>query len=287
MRARLTLLIPAAALAAALAACGGGGQDRAGFAADADGACAAGNTIISTTAKPSNAPQVAAAASTAVSTIDAQVVALRAIKTPGGKDKDGAVGVVAAIDAVSAPARALMDAGGGNDDAAMTRAALDMQAKADAAHDAAEAFGMAQCGVQLKFGLGNMFDGVRQVVKATYVTKAEGLCRNALGRYAAISPPGASQASFARFLEAVNGVSTKLATDLRAIPAPPGDEATITAMMGAVDGINAKAKEAVAAVRADNERLFLALTDELLVAQTAANAKLDAYGLTSCGSAAG
>lgn len=287
MRTRLNVLFPALALAAALTACGNDGPSKTEFTGQADGSCAAGNTAISTTAKPTNAPQIATAAGTAVSTIDAQVAALRDMDTPGGKDKDQAVGAINAIGEVSAPARALQDAAGQNDGAGMSRAAVEMQAKADTAHNSAQAFGMSQCGVQLKFGLGNLFDGVKQVVKASYVAKGEGLCRDAARRYAAIAPPGNSQASSTRYIDSVNGVSTRLATDFKALQTPPGDEATIADMLAAIDALNAKAKEAVDAARAGNERLFLALFEELSVAQTAANAKLDAYGLETCGSAAG
>lgn len=287
MRTRLTLLIPVVALATALTACGDDGPSKTEFTTQADGACTAGNTTISTAAKPTNAPQVATAAGDATSTIDAQVVALRAMKAPGGQDKDLAVGVVNAIAEVVGPTKALQEAAGRNDDAAMARAAVDMQARAESASNTAQAFGMSQCGIQLKFGLGNLFDGVKQVVKATYVAKGEGLCKDAARKYAAIAPPGNSLASFNRFIDAVNGVSTKLATDMKALQVPPGDEATVADMIGAIDGLNTKAREAIDAVKAGNERLFVALVDELRVAQTSVNAKLDAYGLKTCGSAAG
>lgn len=207
------------------------------------------------------------------------------MKTPSGDDKDLALGTINAIGEVSAPTRALQDAANKSDDAAMAKAAVEMQAKADTASNTAQAFGMSQCGVQLKFGLGNLFDGVKQVVKATYVAKGEGLCRDAARRYAAIAPPGNSQASVNRFIEAVNAVSTKLAADIKALQVPPGDEATVADMMAAIDGLNTKSKEAIDAARGGNERLFLALFRELNVAQTAVNAKLDAYGLKTCGSA--
>ena len=287
MSRRFAGLLPALVAAALLTACGDDGPSRTEFATKADESCTAGNTTISTTAKPTNAPQVATATGTAVSTIDTQVGALRALKTPGGKDKEQALGVISAIAEVSGPTKALQDAAGRNDDAAMARAAKEMQSKADQASTAASAFGMSQCGVQLKFGLGNLFDGVKQVVKATYVAKAEGLCRDAARRYSAIAPPGNSQASVTRFLEAVNGVSVKLTTDIRALQVPPGDEGTVGEMLGAVDSLNAKMKEAVDAAKAGNPRLVVALSDELSVAQTAVNAKLDAYGLKTCGSAAG
>ena len=283
MRTRFTLLIPVVALAAALTACGDDAPSKAEFTTQADGSCTAGNTTISTAAKPTNPPQVATAAGTATSTIDAQVASLRAIKAPGGQDKGMALGVINAIAEVVGPTKALQEAAGKNDDAAMARAALDMQAKADAAATSAQAFGMSQCGIQLKFGLGNLFDGVKQVVKANYVSKAETICRESIRRSEAVAAPGNTLASTSRFLDAQLALSEKLAAELRAITVPPGDEATVADFVGALDTLNTKGKEVSSAAKANNPRLVLALVDEVNVAGTALNAKLDAYGLKTCG----
>lgn len=283
MRTRFTLLIPAVALATALTGCGEDSPSKAEYTSEADGSCTAGNTTISTTAKPTNAPQVATAAGTATSTIDAQVVALRGMKTPGGQEKDLALGVVNAIAEVVGPTKALQEAAGRNDDAAMAKAAVDMQAKADAASGSAQAFGLSQCGVQLKFGLGNLFDGVKQVVKANYVTKADSLCRDSFTRSESLAAPGNTLASTSRYLDAQVGLSEKLAADLKAITVPPGDEATVAGLVGAMEDLNAKGKEVSSAAKANNPRLVLALVQEVQVAGTGLNAKLDAYGLKTCG----
>ncbi len=278
------MLIPAVALAAALTACGDDGPNKAEFVAKADAACAPGNNAISTTAKPTNAPQVATASGTAVTTIDSQVTALRALKMPGGKDKAQIQAIVAAIADVSAPTKALQDAAGKTDDAAMAKAALDMQAKADAANKSAEAYGLAQCGTQLKFGLGNMFDGVKNVVKATYVQKAETLCREYYRKSDALGVPGSTPASFARYLDSFLTLTTKLVTDIKAIPTPPGDEATIADIGTAMDAALGKFKDAGEALKAGNGRLAIGLFEEADVANTAMNARFDAYGLPVCGS---
>jgi hypothetical protein len=282
MRARLTLMIPVVALAAALSACGDDGPTKAEFVAQADGACTPGNTAISTTAKPTNAPQVATAASTAVSTIDGQVVALRALKAPGGKEKDQIQGVITALAEVSAPTKALQDAAGKADDAAMAKAALDMQAKADTAASSAQTYGLAQCGTQLKLGLGNMFDGVKNVVKTGYVAKAQGLCRDFVRKVEALTPP-ANFSATGRFLDGFLVISNKLGADLKALPVPPGDQGTVTDLLGAVDTMNAKFTEARAAVAANNARLVLSLMEEAETLSEAMGVKAEAYGLTACG----
>jgi hypothetical protein len=284
VRTRFSLLIPVVALAAALTACGDDGPNKAEFVAKADAACAPGNTAISSTAKPSNAPQVATASGSAATTIDGQVTALRAMKMPGGKEKTQIQGIVTAIADVSAPTKALQDAAGKNDDAAMAKAALDMQAKADTANKSAEAYGLAQCGTQLKFGLGNMFDGVKNVVKATYLSKAGGLCRDFVRKVDAIpQPTGASLVAAARSLDQLLALQEKLTADLRALTVPPGDEAGAAEYLAALDTLNAKTKEFSAAAKANNPRLVIALNDEFQVAATAVSAKFDAYGLAACG----
>ena len=279
------MLIPTVALAAALAACGDSGPSKSDFAAKADGSCAAGNTAISSAAKPTNAPQVATAAETAVSTVDGQVAMLRAMKMPGGKDKAQVEGVIAAIGEVSAPTRALQEAAGKNDDAAMAKAGAEMQTKVDAAATSAQTFGLTQCGTGLKPAVANLFEGTKSVVKSSYVTKSEKLCRDSFRKSDAIAAPGNSLPSVARYLDALLVISTKLGNDLKAIPAPPGDEATVTEFVTALEALNAKVKEASAAAKANNPRLMIALSDELDVATTALNAKLDAYGLKTCGTA--
>lgn len=285
MRTRLSLLIQTVALAAALTACGDSGPSKATFVAKADAACAPGNTTISTTAKPTNAPQVATASGTAVSTIDGQVTALRAMKTPGGKDKAQVQAIVTALANVSAPARALQDAAGKTDDAAMAKAALDMQSKADTAASSAQAYGLTQCGTLLKPGLGNMFDGVKNVVKATFLTKTTTLCRDFDRKTNALAGPGSSAASLGRYIDAVSPLMAKMVADIRALPAPPGDEGTIGDLTAAMENLIAKFKEIGTAAKANNARLVGGLVDELNVAGTAVNAKFDAYGLPVCGSA--
>lgn len=283
MRTRLTILVPAVALAAVLTACGDSGPSKSEFTTRADASCAAGNTAISSVAKPSNAPQVAAAAGTATSTIDGQVVALRAMKMPGGDGKEQVDGIIAAIAEASAPTKALQDAAGKNDDAAMAKAASEMQAKVDAAAAQAQGYGMAQCGTGLKPAVANLFEGTKSVVKGSYLSKSEALCKEAIRRTNAVSPPGSTLASTSRYLDAVLVISNKLAGDLKAVPAPPGDEAAVGDLLGALEALNTKGKEVSVAAKANNAKLVIALADEVEVANTALNAKFDAYGLRTCG----
>jgi hypothetical protein len=160
-----------------------------------------------------------------------------------------------------------------------------MQAKVDAAATQASAYGLTQCGTALKPAVANLFDGTKSIVKSSYVTKAEALCRDASRKSAAVAIPGSTAASLARYFDAELAITNKLSTDIRALPVPPGDEATVTDFLAAEDALNAKAKEISTAAKANNTKLVGALLDEVSVANTAANAKLDAYGLKACGSA--
>jgi hypothetical protein len=283
VRTRFFLLIPTVALAAALTACGDGGPSKSDFTAKADGSCAAGNTAISSATKPTNAPQVAASAGTAVTTVDGQVAMMRGMKMPGGKDKAQIEGVIASIAEVSAPTKALQDAAGKNDEPGMAKAASEMQAKVDAAATSAQTLGLTQCGTGLKPAVAGLFDGTKSVLKSSYVTKAATLCREFNRKSSALADPGSSLVALGRYLDAILPLSTKLAADLKAIPAPPGDEGTVAEYVGAIETLNAKTKEAGAAAKANNPKLLAALSQELEVAGTAVNAKLDAYGLTTCG----
>ncbi|HEX3621262.1 MAG TPA: hypothetical protein VHT97_02995 [Acidimicrobiales bacterium] len=287
MRTRFTLLLPAVALATGMAACGAGGPSKSAFTKKADASCVAGNTAISSAAKPTNDPQIATAAGTAGTTIDGQVAALRAMKTPGGNDKKQIDGIIGAIADVGGPVKALQDAAAKTDDAAMAKAAVDLQAKSDAAATQASAYGLTQCGTALKPAVANLFDGAKSVVKASFVSKSQALCRDASRKSDAIAAPGTSAASLGKYFDAQIAVYTKLVTDLRAVTAPPGDEATVGDLTGAMDALNAKVKEMSTAAKANNLKLVAALSDEADVANTAVNAKADAYGLTVCGSVGG
>ena len=287
MRTRISLLIPLTALAAALTACGGGGVKKADFTAKADVACSTGNSTIAAVAKPSNAPQVATAAGTAGTTIDAQVVALRALKTPGGDDKKQIEGIIAAIADVGGPAKALQEAAGKTDDTAMAKAAVDMQAKADAAATQGQAYGLTQCGTGLKPAVAPLFEGTKSVVKSSYITTGEAACRESARKSTALTQPGTTLSSLARYLDGYLPILNKFVADFKAIPVPPGDEAAIGEIMTAIEATPGKVKEISAAAKANNARLVGALFEEATVFGTQLDSKLDAYGLKVCGSTGG
>jgi hypothetical protein len=271
----------AVALAAALTACGGGGVSKPSFLAKADGACASGNGALAGVTKPTNQPELATAAGTIASTVDAQAAALRAIKPPKA-DKALVTGVVAALAAVPAPARALQEAAGKTDDAATGQAASDLRGKVDAAAVQAKAYGLNGCGAGLQAPIGSILDGGRTVLKAAFVAKAESLCTTANRKADALTSP-TSLATEAKYMAAYVPIEEKLFNDIKALPKPPGDESPVSDMLAAQDQVIAKDKEILAAAQKGNNSLFGRLNDEEGPLITAANSKFDAYGLRACG----
>ncbi|HTJ74174.1 MAG TPA: hypothetical protein VL337_02315 [Acidimicrobiales bacterium] len=270
----------AVALAAALTACGGG-VSKPSFVAKADGACAAGNGALAGVTKPTNQPELATAAGTIASTVDAQAAALGAIKAPKA-DKALVAGVVAALAAVPGPARALQEAAGKTDDAATGQAASDLRGKVDAAAVQAKAYGLNGCGAGLQAPIGTILDGGRTVLKAAFVAKAESLCTTANRKADALASP-TSLATEAKYMAAYVPIEEKLFNDIKALPKPPGDESPVSDMLAAQDQVIAKDKEILAAAQKGNNSLFGRLNDEEAPLITAANSKFDAYGLRACG----
>lgn len=284
---RSTLLIPTLGLAASLTACGGGGVKKADFVAAADAACAPGNSAMAAAAKPSNAAQVGTAAGTATSTVDAQVVALRALKMPGGRDRIQIDGIIAAIAEVVGPAKALQEAAAKSENAAMSKAAVELQSKVDGAALQAQTYGLIQCGTGLKPAVAPLFEGTRSVVRTAYVARGEALCRDSLRKTDALPQPGSTLSSLSRFIDRYLPIYEKFVVDFKAMTVAPGDDGAVGEIVTALDGALPKFKELSSAAKANNARLVGALFEELGVAGTALDAKLDAYGLKACGSGGG
>ncbi len=272
--------VSALALAAGLAACGGG-VSKSGYVSKADVACGPGNASLGAVAKPSNLPELATAAGTVATTVDAQAGALRAIKAPGD-DKAAVADVIGALAEVAAPARALQDAAGKSDDAATARAINDLKAKADAASTRASTYGLAACAVGLKAPVATVFDGGKTVIKAAYVARADSLCTAANKKAEGLAAP-TSLASFSRFLVAYIPIEEKLLNDIKALVAPPGDEATIADIVAAQDKVIANDKDTQAAAQKGSTAQVDKFDDLNTMLITQAHAKFDTYGLRNCG----
>lgn len=272
--------VAALALAAGLTACGGG-VSKADFVAEADGACGPGNGTLGAVAKPTNLPELATAAGTVATTVDAQAEALRKLDAPGD-DKAAVAGVIGSLAEVSGPARALQDAAGKTDDAATAKAANELKAKTDAAASSASSYGLTACGKGLQAPVTTVYDGAKTVLKAAFVAKADALCTAASRRANALAEP-TSLTSLGRYLTNYLAIETKLFDDIKALPVPPGDEGTVAEMLEAQNKVIALEKEAQAAAQRNQASTFDRLDEEITVLVTQANAKFDAYDLKNCG----
>lgn len=281
MRRHLAVLATALALAAALSACGGG-VSKESFLTKADGACGPGNASLGALAKPSNLPELAAAAGTVATTVESQAAALRAIDPPGD-DKAVVAAVIGTLAEASAPARALQEAAGKADDAATARAVNDLKAKSDAAAAAATGYGLLACAVGLPAPVGTLVEGGRTILRVAFVARAESLCTAANRKAEALAAP-TSLASFGRFLASYIPIEEKLLNDIKALVVPPGDEATVAEMLGAQDKVIANDKDTQAAAQKGNAAQVDKFDDLNTTLITASHAKFDAYGLRKCGS---
>ena len=281
MNGRVSLFGAAVAVAAALGACGGGGVSKAEFVEKADKACGPGNVTVSGLAKPSNLPDLANAAGTLATTIDAQVVELRKLDAPS-KDKPTVSAIVNGMGDSATAARTLQESAGKTDDAATARAITDLKAKVDGAAGQAAGYGLTVCARGLQAPTGTVFEGGKGVIKAAFIAKSDALCTAANRRVAALAEP-TSLTTAARYLSQYLPIEEKLFADIKALVVPPGDEATVAEMLAAQDLVIAKDKELQTAAQARNQREFDRLDEQEASLVTSANAKFDAYGLKNCG----
>ena len=278
---RLLPAVAALALAAGLVACGGGGVSKSEFVTKADGACSAGNGMLTIAAKPSSLPELASAAGTLAASVDSQTEALRKLEAPGD-DKVTVAAVIDALAGVSGQARVLQEAAGKTDDAATARAANELRGKTDNAAAQAKAYGLTACGQGLQAPVVNVIEGGRTVLRAAFVARAESLC-TAANRKADALGGATSLAGVARYLAAYLPIAEKLFADIKALAVPPGDDSAVADMLTAQDQALAKEKDAHAAAQRGNAAQFDRLESEVITLVTAANAKFDAYGLRACG----
>lgn len=267
-----------------LAKSGSGTPSRATFIAKADAVCGTANASTATVAKPTSYPELGTAMGTVVTATDSELAGLSRLRLPGGADRVPAGGAIAALTATDGAAHTLADAAGKKDDAATAAATSKLATQFADASAKAKAFGFTACATGMQTAMANVAGGAQGLVKTTFMAKSDSLCREASRTLDAIPPFKNNAADVARYFSQGVAVVTKLASDLRALPAPPGDEATVADILSAVDKVNAKTSEMKDAAAAGDQSRFVAAGQELTVLETAADAKLDAYGLSVCGS---
>jgi len=276
-------VVALAAIGAGIVLVAGGGPSRAEFAADADAVCAEGNDALDLD-EPTSYPELATASTTLAGGIRDQVNALGSLDAPGGAAGEAVDAFLAGLDRTAAAAGDLGDVAASPDDPATARAAGEVDSSFQAVVDDGEAFGFRECSLGLRPGVEAVLGGSHAVVKASFVASAEAACREAVRALDAVPFPEDTAASFAGFLDETQAVFDTMIAEIAALAVPPGDGDEVAAMMAALEAVAVKSGEAVDAAYADDFSRFDALDQEVAQLWTAADAKLDAYGLAACGS---
>lgn len=273
-------VVPALVLTFGLSACGGG-PSKEKTITEGDAICRKANAPLASTQVPGNYSQLAEAAGALATATDDQLTRLGQLDVPGD-DKDRLQAFFAALRGVSTAARQLKESADKSDDEATAAAATQTSSSARDAADRGRAYGFTVCGSSTQTAATAVVDGGKGRVKAAFVSKGKAACEEASEEVLELREP-TDLRSLARFMDALLPIAERVDQQLGALPVPPGDEQVVKEMLDAQKAATAKAREIGAAARANNERLTGALTEELDVLQTAANAKADAYGLQACG----
>jgi hypothetical protein len=272
--------VPSVVVAIGLGACGGGPSTEKTIT-EGDAICRDANRPIASTQTPGNYSQLSEAAGALATATDDQVTRLGELDLPGD-DKAQVRAVISALRGVSRAAVQLDESADRSDDRATAANATKVSTSAKDAADRARAYGFTVCGVSTEKAANVVFDGARARVKAAFVSNANVTCEEASDEVLELREP-TDLRSLARFMDAVLPIAERVDEKLRALAVPPGDEQVVKELVDAQGAATAKAREMAAAAKANNARLTEALTEELDVLQTAANAKADAYGIQACG----
>lgn len=290
-KSRKALII--AAVVAAVALIGAGAvafvssrdsRSKADFIAEADTICSAANGPVNAIVAPTSYPELGTAAKTVADTTSGQLVQLRRLDPPGGLSGANANAALAALDAIAKANGELSSATATSDDAATIKSSVDAQGAFADAKTKADEFGFRFCGVGLSLGIEAVHKGAQAVIKAGFIARAETLCRGVAREFEDVSIDDIFDLNGARFLTVFVDPVVKLVADLRLIPVPPGDEEKLNEMFAAMDQVNERARDLGPAIDAQDGDRYDAVAREMSTLSTAADARLDEYGLGVCGS---
>lgn len=250
----------------------------------ADQICMPGNGPVTAIVKPTNYPEVSAAASAVVTATSAEVDQLTHLRRPGGDDGKQAEATVKTLTAYRGAASALKDAADKKDTAATIGATKAFAAAFEDAKTKSKTFGFGACGSGMQPGIDSTVAGATAVIKTEFLAKADGFCRAAATKMDNLPLTPDTEAGLIADINNSLGITQKLVADLRTLPAAPGDEATVTQMLDAADKLNAKTVELRDAIAAQDIARVQAIAKEGGPLETDSNHQFDAYGLGTCGS---
>ncbi len=122
------------------------------------------------------------------------------------------------------------------------------------------------------------------LTKASYIVKANAICKTMNNRLAAIPAPGHDPKKQAAAIDQNAAITRQALEQLRALPVPPGQGPRLTAVYAAVAKLLVETTAYSAAVRAGDKAAVTAVAKKIIAAQTRANTASIKYGLTVCGS---
>ena len=122
------------------------------------------------------------------------------------------------------------------------------------------------------------------ITKASYLVKANAICKTMNSRVAAVPAPGHDPKKAAAAIDQQRAIVDQTLQQLRALPVPAGQGAQLEAVYATVDKVIAATAAYSAAVRAGDKAAATAAAKQIIATQTRANAASIKYGLTVCGS---
>jgi hypothetical protein len=271
--------LAALSLTAVVAGCGG--PSKSSLLSKGDEMCRASNAPAQSLEKPTSYPELVEAAGALAATAAAQEARLQDLGIPDG-DKGEVRPILAALRGLAGSARRLQESAARTDDEATSQAAGEAAARSRDAAGRARAYGFTACGIATEGPVATVYEGARGIVKAAFVARAEGLCREAIDEEGRLPEPR-GQSALPEYLDAVLALEERVVEGMRALPVPVGDETTVAELIETRARVNAKGRELTGAMRARNGRRQAAIADELVVLGTAAAAKADDYGVRQCG----
>jgi hypothetical protein len=120
------------------------------------------------------------------------------------------------------------------------------------------------------------------VTKAAYVQQANAICQVMNDKTKALGDPGDDLAAVIVLFEKGKQITADALAGLRALRMPTGDDAILNGIWAKVDTLIADIDQAILAVRAGDQKKFMAVIDQLDQHEKAANSASTAYGLNVC-----
>ena len=268
-----------------LVAGGGGAPSRSTFIAKADAVCRPADALLAIT-RPTSYPELATAAGIFATAAEGELGQLRQISRPGGSAGNEALTVVNNLGATAAAARGLHEAAVKKDDAATVAAAKKLSTASVDTAGAAGVYGMTACGSGLQPTVQTLVLGTQSVIKAGFTAQADVVCRAAadelrrLRRAQPATTPTSCSSSWRRpsSSRSASATSSEPCPCLPATRPPWPRCSTPTTRSRAGPGSSPRRWPT------STSPSFIVASREITTLGTAADGKLDGYGLGVCGS---